>query len=213
MPAHKKHPSTRARRNKTAGAATLTRGGAAAEAPEAPSYDGLKIAELRALIDERNADGRPEDYRLSKRGSKAQLAAALTADDARLDGPPELPSRLDGWHEMTRRWWADVWASPMSSEWDDSDLHNLFICAALYDDMWCGATAKERKDAASEFRLQRTVLGLDPYSRRRLEWTIEAASEAQDRGQRRRSAGTPPAPAGKSGKGRPDPRAGLHAVS
>lgn len=220
MPNHKKHPSTRARRNKTAGAATLTRRPLAA-VPEPEVYSELKYAELKALIDVRNADGRPDHAKLSKRGSTASLIAALEADDVRADAPPELPVRnltdadglaIEDWHEQTQLWWADVWSSPMSDEWDDSDLHNLTLCALLHDDMWRGKTAKERKEAAGEFRLQRAALGLDPYSRRRLEWQIEAAGEAKDRGQQRRSAGTPPAKQGGKGK-RPDPRAGLASVN
>ena len=90
-------------------------------------------------------------------------------------------------------WWSDVWSSPMSPEWDDSDIHNVYIAAAIYDDMWTAETAKERKDAAAEYRLQRVDLGLSPYSRRRLEWTIESTEEAKDRGKRRRN-GTPQQP-------------------
>ena len=78
----------------------------------------------------------------------------------------------------------------MSPEWDDSDIHNVYIAAAIYDDMWTAETAKERKDAAAEYRLQRVDLGLSPYSRRRLEWTIETAEEAKDRGKRRRNGTT-----------------------
>lgn len=147
-----KHPSTRARRNKTTTAATLQSNGRAA---------------------------------------------------------PALPEREVLWHDMTLAWWSDIWASPMSPEWDDSDVHNVYILAALYDDIWRAETAKDRKEAAGEYRLQRKDLGLTPYDRRRLEWTIESADEAKDRGNQRRSRGsasterkTPPT----------DPRAGLHAV-
>lgn len=116
-----------------------------------------------------------------------------------------------GWHLMTERWWKDVWRSPMSSEWDDSDIHNLYICLLLQQDMWTASTPKDRRDAAAEYRLQRKDLGLTPFDRRRLEWTIEQAEDAKDRGQRRRS--TPAPTPAKAQGGRPDPRAGLSVVS
>jgi hypothetical protein len=110
------------------------------------------------------------------------------------------------WHAETKRWWKDVWSSPMASEWAESDVHNVVLCAMLFDDVWTAETAKERKDAAGEYRLQRKDLGLTPYDRRRLEWTIESAAEAKDRGRARRERRTPdPQAAG-------DPRGVLRAV-
>ncbi len=138
MPAPKKDPSVRARRNKAAGAATISR--------------NMNIE------------------------------------------VPDLPDRGTGWHQLTRDWWTDVWSSPMAAEWDSSDVHNVLIAAAVYDDMWRAETPKERKEAAAEYRLQRVDLGLSPYSRRRLEWTIESADEARDRGRQRRERRTDRSP-------------------
>jgi hypothetical protein len=153
LPAQKKHPSARRRRNVAASASTLSR-----------EHD-LKV--------------------------------------------PDLPDRDTGWHEMTGEWWVDIWSSPMSPEWDDSDIHGVFILAAIYDDIWRGASAKDRKDAAAEFRLQRKDFGLTPYDRRRLEWTIEQADEAQSKGRKRRSEPErEPAPQ----PGSDDPRAVLRVV-
>lgn len=200
MPAKKKDPSTRARRNKASTAATLTPKLVVA----LEDYSKHTVAKLRAEIDRRN-ETRPEDARLARTGSKADLVERLTADD---DPTPQLPDRPDGWHQMTRDWWADVWASPMSDEWHESDIHNLFVCAMLYDDMWCGETATARQKAAAEFRQQRAVLGLTPYDRRRLEWTIEEADEKKARGEQRRKAEKPAQGAKPPAV---DPR-GLHAA-
>lgn len=127
---------------------------------------------------------RKKDPSVRARRNKASTAAKITAPtDAKV---PELPERDNGWHVLTCQWWADVWSSPMAAEWDPSDVHNVLIAAAVFDDMWRAETAKDRKDAAAEFRLQRVDLGLSPYSRRRLEWTIESADEAKDRGRQRR---------------------------
>lgn len=147
---------------------------------------------------------RKKDPSARARANKAATRATLVRQsDAEV---PDLPDREAGWHELTRAWWADVWSSPMSSEWDESDVHNVLIAAAVYDDMWRAETAKERKDAAAEYRLQRVDLGLSPYSRRRLEWTIETAEESKDRGRQRRARQTVTAPPGD------DPRAALRAV-
>ena len=148
---------------------------------------------------------RKKDPSARARANKASTAAVLTKPAA--GRKPTLPARHDGWHPMTRAWWRDVWASPMSSEWHESDKHNVYVCAMLYDDMWNAHSPTGRKEAASEFRQQRMALGLTPYDRRRLEWTIESAEEAKDRGAQRRRT---PVAVPKSGAR--DPRAGLHAV-
>lgn len=211
MPRRKKDPSTRARRNKASTSATLMR--VSEPTTNQDAYSKLTVAQLKSEIDRRNADGRPDEQMLSKRGTKTSLVAALVVDDSPV---PAMPQRPQGWHVKTVEWWEDVWSSPMSPEWDDSDIHNLYLLAMLYDDMWCADTAKARKEAASEFRLQRADLGLSPYSRRRLEWTIESASEAKDRGDQRRSRRSTPdqgaSSAGPATKTAADPRSVLAAV-
>ena len=71
---------------------------------------------------------------------------------------------------MTRAWWADLWASPMAPEYDDSDRHGLLMLAALVDDLWRAKTARDRLAAAAEVRLQGARYGLSPIDRRRLQW-------------------------------------------
>lgn len=194
MPRRKKDPSTRARRNKASTAATLRL--ATEPTSNAEAYSAQTIAQLREEIERRNRDGRPEEKFLSKRGTKAVLVAALVADDNPAPEIPDMPTRPGQvWHDQTVAWWNDVWASPMAKEWDRSDLHNVFVVALLYDDIWMAETAKQRKDALAEYRLQRADLGLSPYARRRLEWTIETAEDAKARGQKRRGNGTAPAAA------------------
>lgn len=79
----------------------------------------------------------------------------------------------------------------MAGEYHESDRHGLFILATLVDAFWTSPS----KDLAGEIRLQRQAFGLTPYDRRRLEWSIESAEEAKDRGQQRR--GRTPAPSPK----------------
>lgn len=138
------------------------------------------------------------------RRNKSATRATLTAHDNEI---PVLPERDAGWHEMTRQWWGDVWASPMSPEWDDSDVHNMYLLAMIYDDIWRAESSTGRKEAAAEYRQQRKDLGLTPFDRRRLEWTIEQADEARDKGEKRRAA---PARSKSAPKG--DPRGVLRAL-
>lgn len=219
MPAKKKDPSVRARRNKTPGAAMLMRS-APEDSTTRSEYEAMTTAQLREAVDVVN-QSRPADAQIPKRGAKADLVEALVAAVRSVPDLPKHPPRWVGegedsyeldvdWHPQTEAWWFDAWTSPMAMEWDDSDLHNMFVLALLYDDIWTADGAKARKEALAEYRLQRADLGLSPYSRRRLEWTIESAEEAKDRGAQRRRNPTVPQPGGKK---RPDPRAGLHAVN
>lgn len=225
MPAKKKDVSARARRNQAPTKATLQR----PTLRSVEDFTDLTVAQLRARITEVNT-GRPADQQIQKRGSKAELVERLVAAESPVPPLPAHPPRYTDeggkipieWDAQTVAWWNDVWTSPMAAEWDPSDVHNVLVVALLYDDIWSASTPKGRKDALAEYRLQRADLGLSPYSRRRLEWTIETAAEAVDRGTRRRSGGdqstggSPAQQAAAAGRReggkRPDPRAVLTAV-
>jgi hypothetical protein len=137
----------------------------------------------------------------ARRNHSTTRATLTTVHDVKA---PALPEDRE-WHPQTIAWWADVWASPMAPEYDASDRHGLFVLAVLVDGFWL----KPHWTAAAEIRLQRQCFGLTPIDRRRLQWEIEKVDEAQDRGQRRRAAATPPAK--KTAKGE-DPFAALRAV-
>lgn len=117
------------------------------------------------------------------RANKVTTAATLSAPSGDIPGMPTATE----WHPEAVSWWNDVWSSPMSPEWDDSDIHNVTVCALLYNDIWLADSAADRQKAAAEFRLQRKDLGLTPYDRRRLEWSIESAESAKDSGNARRN--------------------------
>lgn len=136
------------------------------------------------------------------RRNKTATKATLVRDHG-VAGPP-LPERPEGWQDMTRSWWADLWASPMAPEYDDSDKHGLFMLAVLVDAFWLTPSEK----LASEIRMQRQCFGLTPIDRRRLQWEIEKVDEAQDKGRKRRTATAEAKPTRK----RTDPRAALRAV-
>lgn len=211
MPAKKKDPSLRARRNKTSTRATLRR--VTEDTTTAEEFEAMTLAQLREAIDLKN-QSRPADQQLPKRKPKAELVALLVAAERAIPEMPAHPPRYDDegyqldvdWHAQTVAWWNDAWTSPMAAEWDDSDFHNMTILALLYNDIWVADSPRSRKEALGEFRLQRADLGLSPYSRRRLEWAFETADEAKERGQQRRNKsrggpGPTPAPTPKN-----DPR-------
>ena len=143
-----------------------------------------------------------KDPSVRARRNKASTAATLASDAVPEADRPELPPSRD-WQPMTRDWWADLWASPMAAEFHESDRHALFILAALVDQFWL----EPSNALAAEIRLQRQAFGLTPYDRRRLEWTIESADEAKDRGRQRRARQHPSLVAGAE-----DPRSALRAV-
>lgn len=131
MPAPKKHPSTRARANRAATAATLP------------------------------ADGKATIVR-------------------------QLPQDHD-WHPLTVEWWNALWTSPMSAEFHQSDWYQLVLLAMAYDRLLDpDLSPAQFKVLSEEVRSHRQPFGMTPYDRRRLEWQIESAEEAKDRGKKRR---------------------------
>lgn len=134
----------------------------------------------------------PKDASLRARRNKSSTAATLAAVPADTTAP-ELPERHDdegnvlAWHPMALDFWAEVWASPMRSEYLDADVPGLFILVALTDAYWRGLEqGRAGKELAAEIRLQRIDYGLTPIARRRLQWEVEKAEDAVDKGRKRR---------------------------
>lgn len=138
------------------------------------------------------------------RRNKVSTSATLTAPE-NID-IPDLPDDRT-WHPQTLAFWADVWRSPMAREFDQSDVHGLFLLAVLVDGFW----VKPHWTAAAEIRLQGQRFGLSPLDRRRLQWEIEKVDEAQARGEQRRGRPQPAVSASKR-KAPGDPRDFLRAV-
>ena len=91
---------------------------------------------------------------------------------------PKLPDIGREWHPLTVAWWGDaqtgLWASPMAHELARADVHGLLRVALLVDDFNRAETPKDRAALAGEIRLSGALFGLDPTSRRRLGWRIDA---------------------------------------
>jgi hypothetical protein len=142
------------------------------------------------------------------RANRASTATTMGTTAVRDREIPDLPNHTD-WHPAVLEWWQEMWAAPMSDEYHDSDIHQLFVLARLYQDFYNASAVRvrDRLMIAGEIRLQRQSFGLTPYDRRRLEWTIETAEESMDKGRARRSRQVaPPAVADD------DPRRGLRTV-
>jgi hypothetical protein len=151
----------------------------------------------------------PKRAATRQRRNKSATSAKLQKPDASSVVVPPLPEATEGtsWHPLTLRWWSDTWHSPMAPEFDESDVHGLFILATLVDAFWYEPNAA----LAAEIRLQRQCFGLTPIDRRRLQWEIERAEEAQEKG-RKRSQPASPATGKGARKAQADPRKRLSVV-
>lgn len=131
--------------------------------------------------------GRLPKHPSARRGHQiAPSATVLYPPDPADVRVPPLPVRPDGWSPMTKAWWKEIWASPMAAEYEESDMHGLWVLAACVDDFWTAETAHARQEASREIRLQGYRFGISPMDRRRLQWTIENSEEAKAKGAQRR---------------------------
>lgn len=81
---------------------------------------------------------------------------------------------------MTRAWWDRLWASPMATQFIDSDVDALFELAALKEAFWSGGADSK---LAGEIRQRAAQFGSTPLDRRRLEWGLEPPDDGQEGGQ------------------------------
>ena len=123
----------------------------------------------------------PKPAHLRQRRNKKAGATTLTPPpEGERRRTPTLPNP-DGrkWHRLTRAWWRRVWASPMASEYLETDVDGLGRLAVLVDDFHKAESAKERRELLQEIRLQEARFGLSPVDRARLHWEIAKGEEAE----------------------------------
>jgi len=142
----------------------------------------------------------PKPEHLRRNRTKKPSRATLTAPEAL--APPTIPNP-DGreWHPLTLEAWAHAWASPMASQWLETDADALGRLALLWDLFY----AKPSAEGLKEIRLQGALFGLSPQDRNRLQWTISRADEAEQRQAKRAQPAAPRT-------GRQDPRRILQMV-
>lgn len=146
----------------------------------------------------------PKPGNIRQRRNREVTAAELVDTSPLADGKvPTLRKRrdklghLNPWPREVRRWWKEIWASPMAREWTTSDSHGLLELAVMKEEVLRKPTAALR----SEIRLWEARFGLDPMSRRRLQWQIKREQPAAE-------GAVPPVHTPQA-----DPRAKLRAVN
>ena len=124
----------------------------------------------------------PKNPEMRARRNKSSSRAILTlTPDTRMIGKPNLP-RLKTkdnedmeWHPMARKFWEDIWESPMSAEFTHGDEPALFRLVFLVHCFW----NKPNIQTSKEISALEKEFGLTPMSRRRLEWTIAQSEDAK----------------------------------
>lgn len=123
----------------------------------------------------------PKSIAIRQRRNVSPSRATLRVEKTQRKRAPALPREIN-WLPMTKRWWKDVWSSPMAQEYLDADVHGLLRLAVLVNMYWLEPSTK----LAAEIRIEQQAFGLTPLDRRRLEWQIEQVEDAQDKRERRR---------------------------
>lgn len=77
----------------------------------------------------------------------------------------------------------------MAAEFECADSHGLYLLARLREDFERTPVVKPRQRAviAGEIRLGEARFGLTPINCPRLQWQVEAAESAMDKGRQRRA--------------------------
>jgi len=112
---------------------------------------------------------------------KAGSATIRMIEASEATASPAIPNP-DGrvWHPLTLVAWAHAWASPMASQWLETDIDGLGRLAILWDALYQGDLK-----AMAEIRLQEQRFGFSPLDRSRLSWQISQADEAEQKTNRR----------------------------
>lgn len=126
-----------------------------------------------------------------QRRNRTSTAATLPSPEASAGNEvPPLPERVglnNQWHPKVVAWWSDVWTSPMSGEFLDSDVSGvLHRLAELNQDFWMASDAALRDRLSKTISQLETELGLTPIARRRLQWEIEKGEKAVENTKTRR---------------------------
>lgn len=144
---------------------------------------------------------KPEGARA--RRNKTSTAAVLVANpDAEVPPLPERPPTTvirdkEGevletlpreWAEPVREAWAEIWRSPMASQYLATDKIGLLQFAVLLQEFHTTEDPDRRRALHAEIRQTRRDFGLTPMARATLHWAIATSEEAGDRLRERRRA-------------------------
>lgn|SRR5882672_1011302 len=127
----------------------------------------------------------PKRPDLRQRQNRTSTHAMLPIDENTGNVVPPLPKRAletEVWHPMVVAWWATIWRSPMASEFLESDKQGgLYLLAELQQRRWTATESGDLVNLAKEIRQQEVRFGLSPIDRRRLQWEVEKAEQAEER--------------------------------
>lgn len=157
----------------------------------------------------------PKPSGIRQRRNRTGNAATLRPDDPawtrarERQEVPELPpwGGRRQWRPEVIAWWVDLWRSPMATEYYRVDFWDLVEIARLKHDLAGVRDATKRPRLMAEIRVQEQRFGLDPRSRRQLQWEVEKGEEAAERTSQRRQRR-----AASAARSAGDPRAALKAV-
>lgn len=90
-----------------------------------------------------------------------------------------LDTHPDGieWRRETRDWWELIWSSGLAVMWTPTDIQTLRRAALLDDLFWRETDPLKRAKLQTGIVATTRLLGLDPMSRRALQWTVKPPSE------------------------------------
>jgi hypothetical protein len=128
------------------------------------------------------------------------LVANPEAEVPALPDPPETVVRDDegavversapAWHPVVLDEWAEIWRSPMASQYTPTDGHGLLQLMVLTQLFWSAEDGDKKKQLHAEIRLARRDFGLTPMARASLHWQIlDTEEKAERRNNRRRESG------------------------
>ncbi len=142
---------------------------------------------------------KPEHLRQRKnrKVGRAQLVTMLPPSSGAVPVIPNPDGRQ--WHDLTVSSWQNAWASPMASQWIETDWDALGRLALLWDEFY----KKPEANGLKEIRLQSALFGLSPLDRSRLQWEVNRADVAEKQQAQRQVRKT----------GTHDPRAAFMAVA
>jgi hypothetical protein len=110
--------------------------------------------------------------RTNRKAGSATLKAPSAPDIPKIPNPDKRK-----WHPLTLAAWAHAWASPMASQWLETDADALGRLALVWDQFYKSPNA----DALKEIRLQSALFGLSPLDRSRLQWEVSRADEVEEK--------------------------------
>lgn len=120
--------------------------------------------------------------RANRKAGAVQLLAPSSSETPSGEAAPTIPNPDNRvWHPLTLEAWRHAWASPMASQWIETDRDALGRLALVWDDFYRSPSA----DALKEIRLQSALFGLSPLDRSRLQWEVARADDAEHKQSRR----------------------------